>query len=318
MSTHTRAKTKRQWRHPASRSRSHLNDKRQGEARRETQWVPVAAPEHPRPDRSFAPLQAHEYTYDGSTWRRCNDPEEFADYLETEARRRNWFMDRTQRKGVPVQMRRPAETPVEVLTTTFSPWLADWTEAQLKAERDPRQQLAAIRNQWLRAALGLLAGQRFVLGLATHVDSKAAPHIDLCLSRQSGTGERVGKAGLSLVGPWCVGCSRQKEVGAQIHPEKQRQLTRSVANFRGRYGEDAVPLDVSLARALDTAADEVLGAELQPYRAAYAKRVPEMERQHAAAQLAVLKVAEEKLQERAAPEPERERPQLNLPTLSRG
>jgi hypothetical protein len=305
MSLYTRAKTKRQLRHPGSRGKSHLEDKRQGEARRETKWVPVVAPEHPRPERSFAPLQGHEYTHDGTAWKRCADPEAFGTYLEAEARRRGWYLDHTQRKGVPVTMRRPVAAPVEVLTTTFSPWLADWTAAQLDAKRDPRKQLALIRNVWLKAAQKALASSRHLLGFAVHLDTPAAPHMDVALSRYDGQGGRIGEPGLRLSGPWSVGCLRQVQAGAKIHPDKRRQLTRAVANFRRRYPEpNAIPLDVALARALDAAAESVLGAELQPYREAYAARVPELERKHAAAQLAALQAAAEKLRERAAPAPE--------------
>jgi hypothetical protein len=302
MSTHTRARSRRQLRHPASRSKSHQRDKREGEARRETQFVPVAASEHPSPRRSFNGLAGHEYTFDGQTWKRCTGPEEFADYLEREAKRRNWYRSTTQRKGVPVEMKRPVETPVEILTTTFSPWLSDWVEAEIGAGRDPRRNLAAIRNRWLKAASGLLTSSRVLLGFACHTDTDD-PHFDLCLSRQDGQGGRIGETGLYLVGPWATSTDRQCRAGARIHPDKRRQLTRGVANFRRRYGEGAVPLDVQLARSLDAAANEVLGAELQPYREAYAARVPELERQHAAAQLAALKAAEAKLQERAAPAP---------------
>ena len=58
-----------------------------------------------------------------------------------------------------------------------------------------------------------------------------------------------------------------------------------------------------LARALDAAAEAVLGVELTPYKEAYAQRVPELERQHVEAQLEVIEAAKEKLLERIAPTP---------------
>jgi hypothetical protein len=277
-----------------------LDDKREGEARQQTQFVPVAAPEHPSPHRSFGGLAGHEYTFDGKTWKRCEGPEEYADYLEHEAERRSWYMDQTQRKGVAVAMKRPVKAPLDILTTTFPPWLSEWTAAEIASQRDPRPKLATVRNRWLEAAQGLLASSRAFLGFACHTDTDDL-HFDLALSRQDGKGGRIGETGLGLFGPWGCGTDRQLRAGAQIHPDKRRQLTRGIENFRRRYGEDAVPLDVQLARSLDAAADAVLGEELRPFREAYAKRVPELERQHAAAQLAALKAAEEKLQERAAP-----------------
>lgn len=330
MSTHTKARNRRQWRHPASRCRSHQNDKRQGEARRETRFVPVDAPPRPSPQRAFDSLQGHEYIRDGTEWKRCAGPEDFADFLEREARERSWYCSTTTRKGVPVEMKRPAATPIEVLTTTFSPWLSDWTESEIKAKRDPRKKLAEIRNRWLEEATRLLAKQRHVLGYSFHCDTDDL-HFDLCLSRQDGKGGRTGEAGLRLVGPWCVGTSRQVQAGAVISKDKRRQLTRSVANFRRRYGDNAVPLDVALARALDAAAEAAIGPELKPHREAYAARVPELERQHAAAELAELEAAAKQVREQLTaelppvaepettpepePEPVREIPEPNLPSL---
>jgi hypothetical protein len=296
MSTYGKLRSRRQRRHPDSRSRSHQEDKRQGEARRQTRWVPVSAPQHPSPRRSFGQLEGHEYRFDGEHWWRCNLPEEFADYLEREARKRDFYRSRTRRNGVEVDMRRPA-TPLENLTTTFAPWLSDWTAAEIAAKRDPRTRLAAIRNGWLEAVEAKLSAHRYILGYALHADTDDL-HFDLILSRQDGLGVRIGQTGLRLAGPWCVGVDRQLRAGAQINGEKRSQLRRSVANFRHRYGGDAVPLDVQLARALDAAAEQVLGDELTPYREAYARRVPELERQHAAAELAALKAAETALRNR--------------------
>lgn len=315
MSTHTKAKTRRQWRHPASRSVSHQEDKRQGDRRRETDWIGVDAPERPSPKRSFGPIQGHEYTYERGKWHRCETPEEFADFLEYEARRRNWYRDQTSRKGVPVTMTRRVAAPLEILTTTFSPWLSDHTAAQVAAGRDPRPGLAKIRNGWLQAAQRLLGQTRWLLGYAFHADTDDL-HFDLVLSRQDGNGGRIGEAGLKLVGPWSVGCDRQVRAGADIHPDKRRQLRRGIANFRRRYGEEAVPVDVALARALDTAADDVLGDELRPYREAYAKRVPKMERQHTAARLAVVEAAKAQLLERTSEAEAPKRPYTPLPPLS--
>jgi hypothetical protein len=107
--------------------------------------------------------------------------------------------------------------------------------------------------------------------------------------------------------------------GAEINPHKRKQMRSSVANFRHRYGNMAVPLDVSLARALDAAAEAVIGPGLLLYRKAYALRVPELERGHTASQLAALKAAEAKLRERlnpeSGPEPTMPEPEPNLPPL---
>lgn len=320
MSTHTRARSRRQLRHPASRSRSHRRDKDQGEARQKTAWIGVEAPQHPSPERSFGPLQGHEYTCDGETWKRCIGPEEFADFMERQAALRGWYRTETTRKGVVVAMKRPA-TAVEILTTVFAPWFSDWTAAEIAAKRDPRKKLAAVRNRWLETVREKFGGVRYLLGYAFHADTDDL-HFDLALSRQDGTGGRIGEAGLGLVGPWCVGTDRQQRAGAEISADKRRQMRRSVANFRHREGKNAVPLDIALARALDEAAEEVIGPELLSFREAYAKRVPELERRHTLAKLAALRAAEEKLRESLAPsapepepEPEREMPDHDFPSL---
>ena len=309
MSTNNRPKTKRQLRHPASRSKSHRLDKQQGEARQETAWLGVDAPQRPSPARSFPGLDGHEYRHDGKAWHRCPGAEEFADWLEEEGKRRSWYVGQTSRKGVPVTMRRRAPSPLEVQTTTFSPWLSDWTAAEIAAGRDPRPKLAAIRNGWLKVAAPLLSGKRALVGYAFHCDTDD-PHFDLILSRQDGQGGRIGQTGLLTCGPWVTGCDRQWRAGASLHPEKRNQLSRAVQNFRRRYGPDAVPLDVVLARALDASADAVLDEELRPFREAYARRVPELERKHAEAQLEVVEAAKERLLQRAAPAPE---PTIPLP-----
>lgn len=305
MSTHSRPKTRRQLRHAGSRSVSHKLDKQQGDERKETNWVGVDAPQRPSPERSFPGLTGHEFIREGDSWRRCEDPEELANCIERENKRRSWFMDTTQRKGVTVEMLRRVKAALEILTTSFAPWFSDWTAAQLALGKDPRPQLAAIRTQWLGEAQKVLSGERHMLGYAFHADTDDL-HFDLVLTRQDGEGGRIGGNGLGLVGPWCCGVDRQLRSGAEISAEKRSQMGRAVANFRRRHGKDAKPLDVQLARALDEAADEVIGPELQPYREAYAKKVPELERAHKRAQLSIIQDAEEKLREdlEATPAPE--------------
>ena len=316
MSTHTKPKTRRQLRHPGSRSKSHGLDKQEGEKRKETSFIGVDAPQRPSSERSFSGLTGHEFIREGNAWRRCDDPEELANYLEKENKRRSWFMDTTQRKGVAVEMLRRVKAALEVLTVTFSPWLNDWTEAELKAQRDPRKALAQIRNRLTEAAQKVLSGERHLLAVAVHCDT-ADIHIDLVASRYSGDGERIGENGLGLCGPWVVGCDRQMRAGAEISAEKRNQMRRAVANHRRRHGEGAIPLDVQLARELDQAAAEVIGPELQPYREAYARKVPELERAHKRAQLSIVQDVEEKLRESLEPEPSPEAKQLPEPRPAR-
>lgn len=159
MSTRSLLRTKRQRRHPASRSKSHRLDKLQGEARQRTVWVGLDAPERPNQSRSFPGLDGHEYLFDGAMWTRCDGPEDFADHVEEQSDLRSWYKKQTTRNGVPVDMKRRVDAPLEVLTTTFEPALSDWTAAEIAAGRNPRPKLAAIRNLWLRGVQACLAGQ---------------------------------------------------------------------------------------------------------------------------------------------------------------
>ncbi len=290
MSTYTAAKSVRQWRHPASRSESHIQDKREGEARRQITYVPVETPALPSPKRNFAALglEGYEFIRQGNEWRPCKGREEFADYLVAEARTRSWYIGRTTRDNYQIEMKRRVAAPIKVLTTTFSPWLSDWTYQRLSLGEAVLEKLKLIRDRWLKTAMNLIDGLAYVLGYSFHADT-SNPHFDLCLSRQDGEGGRIGRAGLRLVGPWAVGVDRQLRAGAEVSPEKLAQAQRSADNFERRYPkEKRPPLDMGLAEKLDIASAEVLGGELEIYRIEYARMVPILEQQHAAAKQATL------------------------------
>ena len=125
-------------------------------------------PQRPSPKRSFAGLEGHEYIHENGQWRRCQDAEEFANYIEKENRRRSWFVDKTTRKGQPVEMLRRVKAALEILTVTFAPWLSDWTAVQLTAKKDPRARLAAVRTKWLTETQGIFSGEQYVLGYPRH------------------------------------------------------------------------------------------------------------------------------------------------------
>lgn len=304
MPTYTRARSSRQRRHSASRSKTHAQDKANGEKRRGLVFVAVPAPQRPSPKRTLSAfLTGHEYIHSADRWTRCQGKEEYADYLDAEAERRAWFIGKTKRKGIEGTMKRPAATPVEIVTVTFSPWLSDFLAAAFEAGRDPRPQLAKIRTRFIQAAGGHLNGKRHFLGYAYHADTDDH-HFDLALSRQDGRGGRIGKAGLLMVGPWCVGVDRQLRSGATISADKKQKLKSSAENFRHRYGAKAVPLDVQLARDFDAICADVIGPDLAPWMNRYAQGVPALEKAHAAAALQVIRAAEEKISPKAAPQPE--------------
>jgi hypothetical protein len=299
MSTFNRPKTIRQMRHPASRCESHRKDKREGEVRRATAWISVPAAVRASPTRYFDELAGYEYMRSAEKWTRCQNPEEFADYLEQQAALRSWYRATTRRREAQVTMTRRVAAPIEIVTVTFPPWLSDWTANELASKRDPTATLAAVRNSWLRTVQGTLHDVRHLVGLAFHTDTSNL-HFDLAVSRQDGAGNRIGPRGLHLVGPWTVGAERQHRAGAHLDSEKLRQLKRNAAKFRDRYGHNAVPMDVKLARALDKAADEIIGQDLTKFRDQYALSVPQLERDHKMAKLAMLQSAEQQIRERLA------------------
>jgi hypothetical protein len=228
-------------------------------------------------------------------WTRCADPEQYANYLEAEARRRNWFLDDASRHGKKIKMRRRVAIPIDIITVDFAPWLSDWILRQLMQGGDIRQKLEAIRNELQKAAIQKLTGKRYLLGDALHADTDDL-HADFAVSRQDGLGGRVGIAGLRLAGPWWVGVDRQIRAGAVISPDKAAMLERASANFQRRYPGES-PLDIGLARALDAAADQVVGARLVPFKEDYARRVPQLEEEHIKAKLREAKAAVRALEE---------------------
>lgn len=236
MSTYTRAKTRRQQRHPASRSRSHKADKAGAERRKAVEFLPIPAPQYSVAGPTFEQLgmSGYELIYDGFRWHGCADPEAFGDYLEAESRRRNWFFDVVKRGEKRARMRRKTATPIEVLTTPFCPGMRAWCAAELERGADPRWHLSAVRNRWLQTVVPMLESQRFLLGMACHYDTPT-PHVEVICSRQSGVGERIGRAGLGLVGPWVVSVDRQLRFGAAISEIKRERLAKDFANFGYRY-----------------------------------------------------------------------------------
>ena len=312
MSTYTRARTRRQQMHPGSRGESHKADMAAAKDRKLLGFIPVREPHQPiraRPLQDYG-ISGYEMIYDGTRWRRCADPEEFPRYLVAEAGRRNWFYRQTRRGGKIVKMRRTAGTPIEVITTTFSPAFMGWCHAQLEAGSDPRWHLTAVRNKWIAEVHPVIQEQRFVLGVAGHHDSSVA-HIDYLVSRQRGDGERIGRAGLLMVGPWCAAVDRQIRFGAKIGAEKRCQFETNIANFHRRYGTETEPLDLRLARTLDAVCDQVIGPDLDRFRAEYAAQVPAREHAYILAKIGALDEARKGLEKqletvRTSPPLERE------------
>lgn len=297
MSTYKTPRTKRQLRHMDSLSHTHKLDKAAGERRSATRHIRVESGPSPSPKRSFPEeLTGHAFMFNpaGDGWRRCSRPEEYADFVEKEHESRGFYVDTVIRDGRPRRMRRQAARPLQYLTVTFPPWASDWLEESFRANRNPLPSLARIRGDWLARTLPRVAERRFLVGLAFHADTDD-PHFDLCCSRQDGSGARIGEPGLGLVGSWCVGVDRQIRCGAPVSFEKRDKFERDMANFARRYGHDAVPLDLQIARDFDAAVDKELGQEIEPFKRAYAARVPELSRAHLERELAVLDRARAKI-----------------------
>lgn len=296
MSTFSRPHSPRQIRHPAARSASHRADKAAAEARKESTTIRVPTPALVSPVRPFSAfgIESHEAIFDGENWRSCEGSEEFADYLEEKCQELSWFTQHTHRAGKPAKMRRKTPTPLEVITVTCPPWLSDWVFGRLASGQAPTAALEASRDALLDAAFALFEGKRHLLGYAFHADTYDL-HFDLIVSRQDGQGGRIGESGLHLAGPWTVGVDRQLRAGAEIGADKERNFERNIGKFRARYGVEAVPLDVALARALDEGTEKAIGIDLAPFKSAYALGVPAQERAHQQAALQALEDAKRKL-----------------------
>jgi len=286
MSTFTKARTRRQQRHTDSLSKSHMEDKRAAESRRNVEWIAIPAPQYPGKKRDFQQLglTGHAYKHCNGKWIRCEKPEEYADYIQIQSKKRDTYLDHTTRKGIPVTMKRRVKAPIEILVVPFAPYLTEYVHDELMAGRDPRPYLVQIRNLWLKGALKLFLAKRDIVGYSLHADTNWL-HFDLALCRQDLGGHRIGKSGLMLAGPWNVGVDRQIRCGAKIASDKKVLFGGNVRRFRARYGAEAKPTDVILARMLDSAADEVLGPRIQRHKLAYANSVPQLEAMHRAAQL---------------------------------
>jgi hypothetical protein len=297
MSTFTRARTKAQQGHPGSRSDSHKRDKKQAEARKGVTYVAIPTPEkeHPLPTLESLRLEGSERIARGDTNIECSHPEQFSDYNRAMAKDCGWFYQHRLKRGKMTWVRRVDPTPILVLTITASPWLNMWIHDQLAAGKDVQ---AVLKELWARfrvRAKEILRGdrERYILGDAIHCDTSVF-HGDLVLTRQV-DGQRVGKAGLDLAGPWLVGCDRQLRAGATISPEKRRQFDRSAQSHFRRHGRNSKPCDVLLARAMDRVAEEVIGPALASYKATYAAGVPAQEQRNAMVKLAQLDTARSKL-----------------------
>lgn len=314
MSTYTKANSRRQFRHSDSSSDSHKEDMRQARARRETTFVPIEAAKSEEKKQSLEEmgLRGSERIHRAGRKQPCTVPEEFADYIEHEAKERGWAYCERMKRGKKVTIRRVVESPIEVLTVTAEPALNEYIWSQLRAGHDMSAVTTRVWFRFLELAKHFLVGgrQRYVIGDAIHCDT-AHWHGDLVVSRQE-DGIRVGDAGLGLCGPWVTAVDRQMRVGAKISPGKRKNFDRSAREYLRRYGAGTRPLDVLLARSLDQAATEVIGEALIPFRHAYAARVPALEAAHAQRTVQALEKAKEKiLQEH----PNRAEPEVNSPEL---
>jgi hypothetical protein len=288
MSTYTRARTKAQHRHPGSRSLSHLRDKKQAEARKGVIYIAITDPEEEEilPALDALKLKGSERIVRGDADIECDHPEQLSDYIEVMAEDCGWFYQHRKKRGKMVWVQREDPNPILVLTITAAPWLNIWIRDQLAAGKDVQGILNELWARFRVRAKDILKGdrERYFLGDAIHCDTRGF-HGDLVLTRQV-DGQRVGKAGLDLSGPWLVGCDRQLRVGATVSQLKKGWFDRSVQSHFRRHGRNSKPCDVLLARAFDRVAEEMVGPALASYKTTYAAGVPAQELRNAEATLA--------------------------------
>ena len=149
MPLHTKARTKRQRAHMASRSDSHIADKVANDKRRELVYVAIPTLPRPGPKRDW-PIPGWEATFDGARWTKCQEPKhELIDYLEKETGARLHYYDYTIRRGKRTRVKRKDASPVEILTFQFSPPANEFFASELAAGRNPRPALTEITKRFL-------------------------------------------------------------------------------------------------------------------------------------------------------------------------
>ncbi len=290
---HTKLRTKSQLLHVDSSTTSHKRDKAAGDKRRSVQFVAVGAADRPSPERTFPGVTGIEVIYDESTrrWSVCGSKGEFGAHLVGESAARARFYAPTRRKGVVEIMARLDPNPLTNHTVSFHPAQSDLI-ADLTARGEGQDLPRKVMAQFIKRAMPLFAGRRYVIGAALHVDTSDL-HVDVTVARNGRNG-RLGDAGLGMTGPWMAAVDRQIAC-AKINNEKRSLYERAMANFQRREGAGAIPFDILLARAFDEAAASVLGSQLQPYVDRYAASVPNLEREQLLATLREVEAVRGKL-----------------------
>lgn len=298
---YTRIRTETQALHVGSRSASHERDKAKGDARRQYKFLAVETETRPSRERSFPRVTGVEAIHNLETgrWSLCKGPDDLGTHLVRESASRARYQAWTKRNGHPELMSRVDPAPLSVHTTSLHPAACDLIADILVGDQGGQDLPQRIFAKFVDRARHLFTDRRYLIGAALHADTDDL-HIDLVTARNGHAG-RLGKAGLGLVGSWCVAVDRQLRAGAKINALKKAQFDRSLANFRRREGADAIPLDILLARTMDAVSAEVLGDQLQPYIARYAQVVPRLEREHTVAALRELDAARQKLIASLAP-----------------
>jgi hypothetical protein len=139
----------------------------------------------------------------------------------------------------------------------------------------PRRVEAAIEQMAMRLIADFEPATGYeVIGFTIHTDT-ADPHVNVVLAKvrkdSSGVFRLIGKRGLGLAGPWMVGVDRQRSAGIVYAPH-DKKYERALTRFRDRLPGRDLPLDIRLARKLDSIAEQVIGA-LRVFRDAYRDRV---------------------------------------------
>jgi hypothetical protein len=291
---YTRLESQIQRHHVGSRSASHKKDKKRGDERRSIRYIAVDAEIHPV-RQNYPGIYGIELMCDDqNSWSVCNHPDDLGAHLDREVKARSVFHDLTSRHGRPERVKRRDKCPLKNNTISFHPAVCTAIIAAINKGEDAELIVRRILAKFLISVGQLFAGIRHIIACAFHADTGTL-HVDIVTSRQNHAGERIGKHGLDLAGPWTVGVWRQLECGANINPQKRLKYDAGMANFHRRHGVDAVPFDIRLAAACDKAAAAVLGDALRPHLIAYAASVPEREHVNALATLAELDAARQQV-----------------------
>jgi hypothetical protein len=264
--------TTREIDHCSQGSLGHRRDKEEGEERRDERWVLLPSILRVIPAHDFSRVQGRDYRVkDGKLCR--VDSAEMIEHIKAEKRARSHYYGLKKRGAKASICRIKCESPINELTITASPWVAEFM-AQM-ATKDPEKvadSLAQIAEAMIPKIEEMTRCE--VFGICCHFDT-SSPHFGVLLGKvrkdETGIFRLACNGGMKLAGGWVAMVARQRfcEIySAQVDAKFERAISR----FRARYSDADMPTDLSLCRIFDELAETIFGS-LKTLRDLYRDRI---------------------------------------------